>query len=89
MKKILTVFLVTTVVSLTAHFFPNINIESFAYTPAPQKSKVINEMTKEILGEYKGYEPCPLENKTDCKSLSCKDCIKKYFYKKVEEEDNV
>lgn len=50
------------------------------------KSKVINEMTKEILGEYKGYEPCPLEEETDCKLLNCEDCIKEYFYKKAQEE---
>lgn len=50
------------------------------------KSKVINEMTKEIFGEYKGYEPCPLKEETDCKLLNCEDCIKEYFYKKAQEE---
>ena len=54
-----------------------------------KKDKVINKMSKALFEEYQSYEPCPLENKTDCKSLSCKDCIKEYFYKKVEEEDNV
>lgn len=51
-----------------------------------KKDKVINKMIKAIFEEYQSYEPCPLENKTDCKSLSCKECIKQYFYKKAEEK---
>ncbi len=81
MKKILTVFLVTTVVSLTAHFFPNINIESFAYTPAPQKSKVINDLyepdetvdySKTVEDAFSNTNNNKVENYTLSKEISSK-----------------
>lgn len=52
-----------------------------------KKDKVIELMAKVLRDEYCTYEPCPMEYKVNCDNQeSCVNCIKQYFYKKVEEE---
>lgn len=48
-----------------------------------KKDKVIDLMAKELEKEYITYEPCYLDKDPECLKINC---IKQYFYKKVEGE---
>ena len=49
------------------------------------KREVINEMAEALQEEYHSYEPCKMADNIGCEGIKCIDCIKQYFYKKVED----
>lgn len=53
-----------------------------------KSSKIIDLMAEEISNLYKNNEPCDLSFKVDCKkNEDCKECIKQYFEKILNEEN--
>lgn len=50
-----------------------------------KKDKMIDLMAETLSDQFKNYEPCWLDDEMDCKKYkNCKDCIKQYFERKVE-----
>lgn len=53
-----------------------------------KSNKIIDLMAEEISNLYKNNEPCDLSFKVDCKkNEDCKECIKQYFEKILNEEN--
>lgn len=54
-----------------------------------KKDKIIDEMAGELSTQFSNYEPCYLNeevNREQCeKYKKCKECIKQYFERKMEE----
>lgn len=49
-----------------------------------KKDEIIDEMAEELKREYISYEPCYLADAIGCPGIKCTECIKQYFYKKLE-----
>lgn len=53
-----------------------------------KKDKTIDVMAEELVSQFNHYEPCWIYYDIDCnKYEKCKDCVKKYIEKKVEENE--
>ena len=46
-------------------------------------------MAEALQEEYHSYEPCKMADNIGCEGIKCIDCVKRYFYKKVDEKEQV